>query len=520
MKKNKLGIILFLTVLIAPTVIWLLIGLISPGTKESLDFELGEKREKTQIESINQIAKDGNLLSDYVSDRAPFRSVAISFCQRVSNAVEGNFEKKIVPKVAGLLYGKDAEAGTKEVSSDAFASLFDDGEKLQAEMEQSGEQSPDNEQEQTHIHDYKTVSETLPTCTEDGERKLRCEECGDEITEVLSATGHTLEVVSVTEASYTSYGYTDYECSVCGAKVRDDFVDKLIDNSYFAPNHHGEATIIGRYNWLFLDGYGNLPYYKATNILSAEDMQAYLDKLEEIQTLCDEKGIEFAVIISPNKDQVYSEYMPSYTVEDEYKRTERFVDFVKANSDIAITYPIDELKYADRYWQTYYRYDTHWNKMGGFIGTMALYSALGMEVTNPLDLNIEPENVAQKGDLFALGAIDPAGYPDDYDFNVSYKDEISMIKENGGVYTWFSESDNENGKSLVLLGDSYRDQMTPYLKKDFTKCAIVHRDYIETVVNDIKNADVLVLQAVERYDKRLFQYHDRLIEILGQIEVE
>jgi hypothetical protein len=62
--------------------------------------------------------------------------------------------------------------------------------------------------------------------------------------------------------------------------------------------------------------------------------------------------------------------------------------------------------------------------------------------------------------------------------------------------------------------------MIPYLKKDFSDCTIVHRDYIESVVSAIKKADILVLQAGERYDTRIFRSYDRLIEILNSIETE
>ena len=60
--------------------------------------------------------------------------------------------------------------------------------------------------------------------------------------------------------------------------------------------------------------------------------------------------------------------------------------YVKENSDINIIYPINELKAAKKYWQIYYKYDTHWNNMGAFVGVQSLYKALDIPMTNPLNV--------------------------------------------------------------------------------------------------------------------------------------
>ena len=518
--KKKLGIILFLIILIGPMLLWHVLGIISPEDHGGLEFDLGEKREKTQIESPELLLTSNSLLSDYVADRAPFRSVVIRFCQSMQQAIETPYEQKVRPWILALLYGGGQQEAVKVVSSEAFEDLFSSENGGEAEPEAVEDKQDENMPEEVtaetpeHVHSFEIVAENAASCESDGSRTYLCGECGEQYTEIIPATGHPWQVTGVTEASYISYGYTDYECPVCGETLRTDFADKLIDDSYFAPNHHGEGTIIGRYQWLFLDGYGNLPYYKATNILTEEEMADYLSMLLEIQAVCDEKGIQLAVFFAPNKDQVYSEYMPSFEVVDEYKRTERFVDYVKEHSEIAIAYPLDELKYADRYWQTYRRYDTHWNNVGAFLGVQALYSILGTEVTSPLDLEIESVNIGTEGDLFALGELDTAGYPDDYDYTVHYKEDVEVDTENIGSRITRTTADCGNDLHLVMLGDSYRRTMAQYMEKDFAGCTVLPREYMNSVVSDIQNADILVLEAAERYDIRIFNDLERLLEIL------
>ena len=516
--KSKIRIWCFIIIIFVPSIAWGVIRVAFPDVYASLQVNLDEKRQPTQIESVSDILKSGSVLSDYYADRAPFRNIIISFYQKYDAKTEEPYEKVIKPTLLTWIYGGSTDRG-KNVSTEAFDSLFATGEN---EAGGESENTPQNVEESTptHQHTYEEIERHEPDCVNAGYVKKRCTSCGEEVEEMLPASGHQWKAVNVTEASYLNYGYTDYKCTVCEEEQRTDYVDKLVDDSYMAPQILGGATIIGRYDWLFLSGYGNLPYYKATNLLTEEEMQGYLEKIQALQDICDAKGMELAIFYTPCKEQVYAEYMPSFAVETEYKRTARLVDYVKANSSVVISYPLEELKASDRYFQTYLKYDTHWNTMGAFIGTQALYQAMGMEVTSPLSLEVTEIPYTLGGDLIALGGLDQANYPDDVEYEFDYKPEIEILSHTEGdihaKYIYKTESTCDNGKKLVFLGDSYRCSMIPYLSKDFTKCVILHRDYIESVVKDIKDCNVLVVSAGERYDYRIFPVIDRLIEILSE----
>jgi hypothetical protein len=55
-----------------------------------------------------------------------------------------------------------------------------------------------------------------------------------------------------------------------------------------------------------------------------------------------------------------------------------------------------------------------------------------------------------------------------------------------------------------------------YLAKDFTHCTFAHRDYMKGIHDDIKNADVIVIEAVERYDYEGFKSLQRTINVLSE----
>ncbi len=73
-------------------------------------------------------------------------------------------------------------------------------------------------------------------------------------------------------------------------------------------------------------------------------MANYNTQLKRFVKICKEKEVAFLIIL--NKSQIYSEYIPTLHVRDNYKRTKRYVDYLKNNSDININYIFDELNYA------------------------------------------------------------------------------------------------------------------------------------------------------------------------------
>lgn len=292
---------------------------------------------------------------------------------------------------------------------------------------------------------------------------------------------------------------------------------------FLAPQIVGDIVLLGRENWLFYTGDDSISYYRGTNILEQEQMAIYLDLMVQLQKLCDEKGIQLQFLILPNKEQVYSQYMPSYVIEDTYRRTDRFVDYVREHSDVPLIYPLQELQQAGSYWQTYHQYDTHWNHAGAYIGTQALYKALGLPTTDLQNLEVA-RSAATTSDLLILGGLDASQYPAEQDYAIDYRPEVTLTEVQGDLQPmsiYSARSDCSNDTNFVMIGDSFRCFMIDYLAKDFSHSVITYRetsdnrtDYPMEVVESIRNADILVMEAVERYDFKLFPAIEKVIEIL------
>lgn len=557
MKKTIqiIKICIFVGILILPSLLWYGLKAFSPNTWQKLDYDLGENRTRAAFPQDFHIEDYTQQLEAYYNDNAPFRSGLISWQQRLSGALESVYAEHMQGQLARLIYG---DSDDTSVDMDM---LFSDGnippsepspklpgtegtegsapesqgtgetEEPAPEPQGTGEteetasepQGTGEAGEPAHDHNYECTQELPASCLEDGSLVYTCKGCGDHYEVILPAPGHAGTAVFTQEADYTSYGYTEYQCSVCGKIYYDDLVAKRIDNSFLAPQVIANLVIPGRFGWLFFAGDDSLSYYQGTNILTEDQMAAYLDQMTQLQRLCDERGIRLQFLLLPNKEQVYPEYMPSYTIENTPKRVESFVNYVREHSDVNIIYPLQKLRQAGIYWQAYHKYDTHWTHVGAFVATQALYEALGMPTTDLHDLEVSL-CVPTVNDLILLGGLDASQYPAEYDYSINYRPEVTFADFQNGLSpadTYTAWSDCGNDEKLVFIGDSFRCFMSDYLVKDFSHSVITYRetanqrtDYAEDVVESIRNADILVLEAVERYDYRLFPAIQRVIEIL------
>lgn len=292
-------------------------------------------------------------------------------------------------------------------------------------------------------------------------------------------------------------------------------VEESVQDDYF-PLHVYQDVIIGREGWLFLYGENEIECYQGTNILSTEQMSEYAAKINELQRICDARGKELYIYIAPNKSQIYYKYMPTVDIVNTYRRIQQLYQYINDNCSTPFLYPIENELVASGRYQVYYKYDSHWNHLGALFGVNALYDAMGIEYVDPGTWITDTQD-ADKYELYTyMGIPDSMVTHDDIEWTVDYKPEIIVNGLNTEAMVNRTSSDGMIDKKLCLLGDSFRINMLPYLAKDFTSCTFAHRDYLTEVKPDIKNADIIVIEAVERYDYEAFSCIQRVINTLNE----
>ena len=292
-------------------------------------------------------------------------------------------------------------------------------------------------------------------------------------------------------------------------------VEETVTDNYY-PLQVYQDVIVGRDGWLFLYGENEIECYQGTNILSMDEMMAYAAKVNELQALCDAKGKQLYIYIAPNKSQVYMKMMPTVDIVNGYRRIQQLYAVINENCSTPFIYPLGEELVATGRFQVYYKYDSHWNLLGGLFGVNALYDAMGLEYVDP-GVWITGTQDALKYELYTyMGIPDSMVTHDDTEYTLDYKPEITVEGLNVDAMINHTTSNGANEKKLCLIGDSFRVNMMPYIAKDFTNCTFAHRDYMSEIHPEIKDADIIVIEAVERYDYEAFTTVQRVINVLSE----
>lgn len=332
---------------------------------------------------------------------------------------------------------------------------------------------------------------------------------------VATAVGQKLYTKSAAKKEVAVDKGKTNEPIVPGEEVPSPEPEEIVDDNYF-PLHTYQDVIIARDGWLFLYGENEIECYQGTNILSDDEARHFINLANALQSICNATGKELYIFIAPNKSQVYYQYMPTVEIVNSYRRIQQFNDKIHEGSTVPFLYPLLEEMVAANSNQVYYKYDSHWNHLGALYGTNALYAAMGVEQTDPM-MWVTGQQDADKYELYTyMGIPDSMVTHDDVEYTMNYRPEVTVNgitdPESMIIHT---TSNGANQKKLCLIGDSFRVNMIPYISKDFTQCTFVHRDYMGEVKNDIKDADIIVIEAVERYDYEAFHTIQRVINIFN-----
>lgn len=270
-----------------------------------------------------------------------------------------------------------------------------------------------------------------------------------------------------------------------------------------------EKVLLGKDNWLFYKSAGveeladeqPIADYQGINKYTEEEMQGIMQNIKDVDEWLENRNIEFSILICPNKEHIYSEYLPNsiLQIEDECK-ADALVNYLEVNTDVPIIYPLSELEDNKYSYQLYYKYDTHWNSLGGFIAEQSIRAQYTGEKESIDKFNVASEEGGAPKDL--AGMINLVNYfnDDSYYYVDNYKPDVNMNlieKSEDGVLDVYN-SNAEDQRRVLVIRDSYGEALMSYLPKDFENVIFVHRGGFDYGFIDVYQPDIVIYQVVER----------------------
>lgn len=283
-----------------------------------------------------------------------------------------------------------------------------------------------------------------------------------------------------------------------------------------------ETTAIrGKDKWLFYNsvssGEETIRDYLCDNLYGEEELARIAENYELLQKKLDEMGIELAVLFAANKEQVYPEYMPDGIVpKGSYSRTDQLADYIREHTDVPLLYTKEALLNEKEGHQLFYKYDTHWNQLGGFVGTQVVNEYFHGEYVSLDDVSCVVAKGGKSGDLANLLSM-RALCQDDFEWEIEgYKPEVEFdLTAKDGYYRYTSNAQDK--RSVFVIMDSFGFAMMgmakDFAKVTFTKETDGFKEYCET-----ERPDLVLIEIVERRKPMQEEWCKGMYDLLVQEE--
>ena len=281
-------------------------------------------------------------------------------------------------------------------------------------------------------------------------------------------------------------------------------------NYYFLRESANTSVVLGRIDgndrerWLFYDNksdYSPIEDVQGLTSFSATQTQRILDRIKNDTNRLRSQGIELYYLFVPSKESIYKEKLPeSVELFSDTTRTDMLVEHALTSGVRNIIYPKEELIEEKSLGQLYWKQDTHWNELGAGVVFKSMSENLldGLSYNFKYHFNKEQvdKDLSEKMMVFKhfedeVVVIEHDGGSDDFRVNTinGGKDEIVF-------------SNNKNApikKTIMIVGDSYRNALRPFFMRMFKNCIFLHRnDYRQDMLVEY-DVDIVLSEYVERY---------------------
>ena len=257
-------------------------------------------------------------------------------------------------------------------------------------------------------------------------------------------------------------------------------------------------VILGRNGWLYYysekanDGI-SMNDYMGLALYTNDELSEIRRNVEEQRDWLKDRGIAYMIVVCPNKQSIYPEYLPDAIKEMHGKtRLDQAMEYLTEHSDFQMIDVRDKLLEAKLEYDVYYKTDTHWNSYGGFIAYKEIVKHLSTYFSGIAPAEIsrykiirEPNN--GEGDLALMLAIN--GYVEDENIKLESRDPQLLPKR--------------RVPCAIIYHDSFAVALAPHFVQSFERVVVrPHKrrlGCIDPKLIEEERPDVVILELVERY---------------------
>jgi alginate O-acetyltransferase complex protein AlgJ len=275
-----------------------------------------------------------------------------------------------------------------------------------------------------------------------------------------------------------------------------------------------EKVVIGDEGWLFFAGGSITDSYRKTRPFTDEQLATWSSLLVRRRDRLRQQHIPYLFVVAPNPQTIYGEHMPrSLWQLDGPSRLDQLLLFVRSHTDVDILDLRPALKAAkDQGERVYYKTDTHWNQLGGFVAYEQISGWMAAQFPNWRSRTMSDFSLAEIPNWsswlsYALGAPD---WFQETRFELRPRTSPAVIRD--GHLQGFDEIEDAIGirprvvcespegevGEAVVFRDSYFAAPGQFLPSHFRKTVLVWSHDVDWQLIAREHPNVVVQEMVER----------------------
>lgn len=286
------------------------------------------------------------------------------------------------------------------------------------------------------------------------------------------------------------------------------FLNSLLHTKVLKASALPDKVILGKQHWFYYNESNTVNDFRRMTTIDTMEMMNVVRILHSRMQWLKKRHIHFYILVPPNKERIYPEFMPSayYPVNGVgHNRLDFYKKILAQSSPVQIIDPTDSLYVAKLKKDVYYTTDTHWNLYGGFKGYQCLMTAIlkdfpSLTMMREEDFEIS-DHFVEEGDLASMLALNSIYKRKEYSF--TFKDstkDLGHLTSSDIILRFDNQHilDSANLK-LLMFRDSYANYLIPFLNMHFKKAVYVwNYEFMNQLIEEEK-PDIVVFESLERF---------------------
>ena len=277
----------------------------------------------------------------------------------------------------------------------------------------------------------------------------------------------------------------------------------LVSNSFARPAA-GQAArapvIIGRDGWLFFSGDRLIEDYRCTDPFRPDELNEWQAALEERRDWLAERGIRYLVVVAPNAQTIYGEYLPqSMNRVGDKSRLDQLLERMHGTG-VEVLDLRAPLLAAKSQLRTYHKTDTHWNEFGAFVACREILTSLARwnaAAVPPSLADFDVQTIDSEGDYLAKLVESPLAYREEV-IRLVPRQPRKAVSEEVAPRNLVTTCDEAPLPRAVVLHDSFMQALAPFLSEHFQRAHYLWTRDFRTDVIDRERPALVIEEMVER----------------------